>query len=82
MSDTRDCVVTIVDIANAETPHLIAALSIAARHQHLSEAKVFVSPRTSEGWLEYIVVTKYATGGGMTIGVIQRRPGAEIECHS
>lgn len=77
-----DCTVTIVDIDDAEPAHLIAALSIIARHQHLSEAKVFVNKRTSEGWLEYIVVTKYATGGGMTIGVIQRRPGAEIECHS
>ncbi len=45
--------------------------------------KVF--PRTerdSSGMLEWILRYEWETGGGITIGMIQRAPGAEIEYHS
>ena len=34
------------------------------------------------GWLEHTIVVKYASGGGITIGAIQRRPGESSEFHS
>lgn len=34
------------------------------------------------GWLEWIVRLKYHSGVEMTIGCIQRQPGAEFEFHS
>lgn len=45
--------------------------------------KVF--PRTkrdSSGMLEWILRYEFEEGGGITIGMIQRQPGAEVEYHS
>ena len=38
--------------------------------------------RDSTGMLEWIMRYEWETGGGITIGVIQRQPGAEVEYHS
>lgn len=74
--------ITIHDRELAEDEHLHTAMRVVLRHQRVERAEIFVSPRDSTGWLEYIVRLKYATGGGMTIGVIQRNVGEGIECHS
>jgi hypothetical protein len=75
----------IIEIHNrddAEPEHLEAALRCALRHQHLERVDIYVAPREASGWIEYIVRTSYTTGGGMTLGVIQRKPGEPVECHS
>jgi hypothetical protein len=61
--------------------HLYAALKLITWH-HPIRADIFIDARTPEGWIEYTVKLVYSTGGGMTIGVIQRRPGAPVEYHS
>lgn len=61
--------------------------------RHLSESKLIdVYPQERvpmdapawkhPGWLEWTVRVHYRSGGAITIGVIQRQPGAEFECHS
>lgn len=38
---------------------------------------------TPAGWLEWVIVVEYRSGGGhLTIGAIQRMPNAEYEFHS
>ena len=47
--------------------------------------KVVVCPRTerdSSGMLEWILRYEFETGGGITIGMIQRQPGEEVSYHS
>lgn len=58
--------------------------------QRLESCSVYMServpmsapPHRDRGWLEYVCVLKYARGGQMTVGVIQRTPTSEVECHS
>lgn len=38
--------------------------------------------RHNDGLLEWILRYEWETGGGITIGMIQRQPGAEVEYHS
>lgn len=69
-------------------------LALIDRHagddERLESCSVYMSERVSmaakahqdRGWLEHVCVMKYNSGGGMTIGVIQRVPSAEVECHS
>ena len=76
---------TTIDIHDryaADEDHLQAALRVVLRHHHVMQADIFVQPREASGWLEYICRIKYDTGGGMTIGVIQRAPGEPVEAHS
>lgn len=83
----------IIDIHSrelAEDEHLAAATKVCLRHQHVQHADIYVTPRVpadapawrNPGWIEYLVRMDYETGGGMTVGVIQRKPGEKIECHS
>jgi len=38
--------------------------------------------RSDPGWLEWIIVYEYRDGGKLTVGAIQRTPGADYEFHS
>lgn len=56
-------------------------------HQDGSTAEIRCADRKAEGksdagWLEFGLLCKYATGGKLFIGCIQRRPGAAFEFHS
>lgn len=83
-------VIEIIDSHLAESEALSQALQRVANFQHLSSAKVFVQPRVpldapeykSPGWLEYVLRLVFDSGSVMTIGMIQRRPGAKFEFHS
>lgn len=47
--------------------------------------KLTVCPRTerdSSGLLEWILRYEFENGGGITVGMIQREPGGEVEYHS
>jgi hypothetical protein len=44
--------------------------------------QIFPSERTSEGWLEWLLVYTFKTGGRMTVGAIQRTPDSPMEFHS
>lgn len=71
------------DYVEIDTAHLQAALKLAARHVHAaSHIDVFTANREPSGWLEYVVIVQYTAGHKLVVGVIQRTPGADIECHS
>lgn len=76
--------ITIIGAEDAEPEALGKVLSRLAYHQHVATATVFVKPREPNGWLEYLLVIKYSTGGGMTIGCIMRdnAPDTKMEFHS
>lgn len=50
------------------------------------EAVVYLNNRgtyiSQPDWLEHVIRVAYANGGGITIGAIQREPGAKSEFHS
>ena len=56
----------------------------------LSQVELYMSPRVPldaeewkhPGWLEWLIKYEWETGGKLTVGMIQRRPGAEFEFHS
>lgn len=83
-------IIEIHDRELAEDEALAKALALAQRHQHLERCDIYVQPRVPldapdykhPGWLEYIVRFTYETGGGLTVGLIQRRPGEAFESHS
>ena len=61
----------------------------ALRHLHTdgSSAEIFCNDRylsihSDAGWLELGLKISYATGGGMYIACIQRKPGCAFESHS
>ncbi len=61
---------------------MLTAATRAARRQMREDrdthVDIYASARCATGWLEYIVRVR----DGMTIGVIQREPGADYEAHS
>lgn len=61
---------------------MLTAATRAARRQMREDrdthVDIYADQRLPSGWLEYIVRVR----DGMTIGVIQREPGAEYEAHS
>lgn len=73
--------ITIFDEDHIDEAHLQECFKLIAR-QRFTTALVTVSPREPSGWLEYVVTGHYERGGSLTVGVIQREPGAEVECHS
>ena len=77
-----DTKITIYDRDKAEEAHLEAALRAAMRQSRVHEVEIFVAPREPSGWLEYGVRVRYLPGGALFIGVLQREPGAAIECHT
>lgn len=72
-----------------EDEALDKAVQLVWRHR-ASRATIFVHPRIpsdaepyrNPGWLEYLVRMTYESGAELTVGMIQRRPGAEYEYHS
>jgi hypothetical protein len=67
---------------NDNVAHLSATLTRLAQHQHVKSAAVHITTRDKNGWLEFITVVEYDTGGRFTFASIQRTPGAEVEFHS
>lgn len=51
-------------------------------YQNLERCTIHPAKRKSDGWLEFIYILKFADGGQMTIGCIQRKPGDSFEFHS
>lgn len=89
----KTCVVTVHNVHGWELDYemLNKAMSVAA--YQLSGAKVIdIYPQErvpadapawkNPGWLEWTLRVIYRSGGAITIGVIQREPGAEFESHS
>lgn len=75
----------IVDFQDAEIDHLQACIVRAAWMAgggNVKTATIYVTPRDKHGWLEYITRYEYENGGGLTVGAIQREPGAPVEFHS
>lgn len=67
------------------------AMLLCSRHLHAAHTiDVYPQERVpmdapaykNPGWLEWLVRVHYRSGGTLTIGIIQRTPGAEFECHS
>lgn len=84
-------IIEVIDDDNCvETDHLNACLKRITWNANVSLAKIFVSPRVPldapeykhPGWLEYLISITYTNGSAITIGAIQRKPGAPIEFHS
>lgn len=46
------------------------------------DADIFCFPRSIDGWLQYTLRLPYSEGGGMSVAMIQREPGAGWEFHS
>lgn len=78
-------------LAEDDIPLAEKVIALIQRHNHsdnLKWADVYIDARkpatamSDPGWLEWLVQLRYHSGGGMTIGVIQRRVGADVECHS
>ena len=78
-------------IREDDRPVFNKAMDIALRHAAsatVQSVMVVVCPRgvyiTQPDWLEYAVVIRYISPdrNPLTIGVIQRQPGAAVECHS
>lgn len=66
----------------AELPVLNDVLMRIAQHQHVAVTEVFVRPRASDGWLEYLAVLRYEDGSKLTIGCIQRGLNQPTEFHT
>lgn len=79
--DSRlDIVVTGIGLAEPE--HLAATLARVARYQHLATVRVVCNAREKSGWIEYLLQMTFTTGGRLTVAVIQRKPGEQLEYHS
>ena len=77
-----------------DVPVVRKCLQLIDRHagddERLESCSVYMSTRVpmtakvhqDRGWLEHVCVMKYNRGGAMTIGVIQRTPTSDVECHS
>lgn len=77
--------------AGCNNPQLLdACLRRIKRYEHLKKVNLFLSPRIPAdapphkhpGWCEYLMVLTFESGCRLTVGVIQRQPGANIEFHS
>jgi hypothetical protein len=80
--------ITVHDSQDAEPKFLGEVLTRLACHQHVEKADVFVNKRDTEGyrnplgWIEYLMVIVYTTGGKLTIGCLQRALGEQTEFHT
>lgn len=77
-------VITVVGFEHADMHHLELCFQHASLilHNPESSATIYVNKRESSGWLEYIIVYKFADGHALTVGAIQREVGGKIEFHS
>lgn len=79
--------VTIHDYGQHEEEMLQACLKRAQDYMgdsfQYGSATIFVNKREKIGWLEYGIRIEHGEGnGGIYIGAVQRKPGAEVEFHS
>ena len=82
--------VIVVDPHRAEAGPLNAAIAKAEQYSATADVYIYCSSRVLEtaaawehpGWLEYTIQVRYHTGELFCMGMIQRRPDAEIEFHS
>lgn len=63
-------------------PLLQAVLQRVSMHQNVEDVRVYANRRDAEGWLEFITIFRYRDGGSLTVGALQREPGAPFEFHS
>jgi len=81
------------ELRDADIPVVEKCIALISRHaqgDRLLTANVYMQRRVPTDapaykhpeWLEYLVVLTYNTGARLTVGVIQRTIGADIECHS
>ena len=84
-------VITIHDAPHAEPYFLGEVLSRLAQHKNVIGADIFVNEREARqpphnrnpvGWIEYLMNIRYADGGKLTIGALQRGLGERTEFHS
>lgn len=79
---TSSLTIEVLGVALAEPEALAEVLKrITYNHHTAKQITIACRERKSDGWLEYVVHVQYAQGS-MTIGAIQRTPGAEMEFHS
>lgn len=71
--------ITNYDVAAEYGDMLLAAVKRLARYQHVETAELHPTPRRQDGWLEWIMVVHFDDKGVMTVGVLQRSEGADIE---
>lgn len=77
-----------------EPEALAACVAHAMRYQDV-DVQIYVNPRVphdaepykNPGWLEYMIIYRFSVVstfgvGGLTVGAIQRTPGAAFEFHS
>jgi hypothetical protein len=64
---------------NAIGKHIVRMGGLEGR---VSSVTIFPSQPDKDGFLEWIMKYEFATGGGMTIGAIQREPNGPVEFHS
>jgi hypothetical protein len=83
-------VVHIHDIDKSEPEMLMDVLNRVRQYQRAGSVDIFVRSRVpmdapaykDPGFAEYLVVVKFVDGGKLTVGAIQRQPGAPTEFHS
>ena len=68
-----------VNLAEAVGRHI---LRMGGNEDRVASVTIFPSARNKEGWLEWLVRYEFSTGGKLTVGAIQRRPGEPVEFHS
>lgn len=75
--------IEIVGSINDEYEAFRAACTRVLRWGDDTSARIHTNPREDSGWLEWLIVIDNADGTrAITIGLIQREPGAPFECHS
>ena len=63
-------------------PLLQAVLQRAQAHHNVEKVEVYAATRDGTGWLEFEMRYLYRDGGRLTVGALQREPGAPFEFHS
>lgn len=93
MMVSKTCVVTLWNEQGTELDSTMLDVVMRRIARHMTQAKVidiYPTGRVPDnapaykhpGWLEWMVRITYRDGGGLTIGCIQRKVGAEFEFHS
>jgi hypothetical protein len=91
--EDKTCTLTVHNVHGWELDAGMLAAVLARLALHIPQAKVIdVYPQERvaadapawkhPGWLEWIVRIHYHTGAALTLGCIQRQPGAAFEFHS
>lgn len=59
-----------------------AVMRHSRRMQGWMRLEVFQNDREKNGWLEWMLVYEFWSGGKLTVGLIQRKPGEPVESHT